>query len=419
MPRSRRAWLALPVLLPVLLAASGRARGESVGDLLPVAIPGFGAAPGVSAASRLHPDYLPRPLSPGPGSALQLFPSIGVEAGIDTAPGAGIGATALGVLRPGLRVIDPVLGLAGVASGTIERDARDPAADSNQVTVALGWRMPLGPGRLTLGAAHVTRTETALGLAAGGGAAGLDVATDDARMAYRLGFGAFSVTQRVEIGADRVTSRGAIPAGFGRRALLRSETVIASDPGAPLRALALLRVGSTHYAGALPGGGFVDSTGLGLLAGVASDPRAVWAVRLVAGAERERFAAGGPEPALVAIWNAALAWTPDPLVSARLELARQAGPDTGLGTPGTAVTTERLDLAEAYARNLLLTASLTARQGRVAGHGATETDIAAGATWHLSRSFALAPSASLALRHGLDGAAPREARITLALEWSP
>lgn len=408
------------LVLPALLAVMASSRADRVGDLLPVAIPGFGAAPGVSARSRLHPEYLPLPLTPGKGApAFELFPRLGVEGGVDTAPGVGAGPSALGTLRPGLRVVDPVLGLAGVFDAALARYARDPAADSNQVTVALGLALPLGADRLTLGAAHVTRAETALGLAAGGGAAALDVATNDGRAAFTLGFGAFSATERVEVGEETQAARGAVPVGFERRTALRTETEFSSDADAPLRGMVLLRAGTTHYAGAVPGSGFVDTTSLGVLAGVATDPRAVWRMRAIGGVERERYAAGGPQAGTTPVYDIALAWTPDPLVSVDLDVSRSAGPDSGLGTPGSAVTTERLGVAEAFARDLLLTATVAARQGKVAGHGAAETDVTAGARWHLSRRFALEPAASLAFRHDVDGAAPREARLTVSLLWTP
>lgn len=406
--------------LVALLAAGGMARADSIGDLLPIAIPGFAASPGVTARSRLHPEYLPRPVTPATAVPdFEVFPSLTVGGGVDTAPGAGQPSTAFGLLRPALRAVDRRLGLGAYLGAGLQRYARDPAADANDVTAAVGLAIPFGPDRLTLAAAHVTRGESALGLGADGDIAPLTVGANDGRIALRLGFGGFDATERIAASAETLRARGTVPAGFGRRTALRTETELATAGAAALRGLILLRAGTTHYAGAVAGSGFVDTTSIGLLAGFVTDAGALWRLRVAGGAERERYAAGGAAAGVTPVYDVTLGWTPDPLIALDLRIARSAGSDTGLGAPGTAVTTERLGLAEAFRRNLRLTAAIAARQGKVAGHGAAEMDVAAGARWHLSRALALVPAARLAFRHDLDGAAAREARLTVSLLWTP
>ena len=405
--------------LPALVAAGGAARGDSLGSFLPMAIPGFGVAPGVSARSRLHSGDFPVPLAPLASAGLEVFPRLAVDAGLDTAPGAGQGITAMGMVRPEVRLADPELGLAGFANAELDRYARDPAANANRVTAALGLALPFGPDRITLGAAHVSTAQTALGLAANGGAAPLDVTTDAGRIGLRLGFGAFDVTARVRFGRDHVAAGGAGPAGFGSRSITRGQVALETADGAPLRELLLLRAGTTRYAGALPGSGFADSSSLAVLAGGVTGARALWRLRVVGGAERIRYAEGGPASGIAVVGDLALQWTPDPLIAVDLDLSRRAGADGGFGVPGSILTTERLGLAESYARDLLFTVDVAARQGRVSGHAATEADVTAGALWRLSRAVSFRPSASFALRHDLPGSAPHEARLMLSLVWTP
>ena len=401
------------------MVAGGAARGDTLGSLLPMAIPGFGVAPGVSARSRLHQDDLPVPLAPLASAGLEMFPRVAVDAGFDTAPGAGQGTTAMGRVRPEVRLADPELSLAGFANAELDRYARDPTANANRVTAALGLALPFGPNRITLGVAHVSTAQTALGLAANGGTAPLDVTTDAGRIALSLGFGAFDATARIRLGHDRVASGGAVPAGFASRTTLRAEAALETADGPPLRELVLLRVGTTRYAAALPGSGFADSSSLAVLAGGVTSARALWRLRVVGGAERTRYAAGGPAAGIAMVGDLALQWTPDPLIAIELDLSRRAGADAGFGVPGSILTTERLGLAESYARDLLFTVDVAARQGRVSGHAATEADVTAGARWRLSRAVSFRPSASFALRHDLPGSAPREARLMLSLVWTP
>lgn len=408
-------------LLAWLLLAMRPARADQLGALLPVAIPGFGAAPGVTAASRLERGLLARPVSFGAGlRGLEIFPALGLVAGIDTAPAAGgTGGGAMVSLRPAVRVLDRALGLTGYLGAAFDRYARAPAADADEVTAALGAELPVGASRLTLGAAHVARTESELGLATGGGAAPLAVAADDGRIALATDFGGFTATERVSVGMQAVTARGDVLPAYGRRDSLRGEAGIATPSGGVLRALALLRADVARYDGVAPGSGIADATALDLLAGVESDAAAVWRLRVVGGVARARYAAGGPPSATIGVYDVALGWTPDPLVALELDIGRDTAAGSDFGVEGMAVTTERAGLAEAFARDLLLTASASARQATVAGRAAAELDLEAGARWRLSREFAVTPKVAFALRHDLAGEAPREARVTVSLAWTP
>lgn len=410
----------LPCLAAALLLAGlppPAARAGGLGSLLPIAVPGFGTAPGVSARSRLYRGDLPVPVAPVAAAGLEIFPRLAVSAGLDTAPAAAAPATMTASLRPEVRLLDQALGLAGVAAVTLDRDASDPAANANRLTAALGLALPLGPDRLTLGIAHVDAAETALGLAAAGGAAPLDVTTESARVGLRLGLGALDATGSLAVDGERVSGAAAI--GFRHRRALRAALRLETAGPAPLRALLLLRAGTVRYPGAVPGGIIADSSSLDALAGIVTDPRAIWRLRVIAGAERTRYAAGGPASGIDAIGDIAVEWSPDELIAVDLDLSRRPGQDAGFGDPGAILTTGRLGLGWSYARSLLLTLDVAARQGRIAGRAASEIDLAAGARLRLSRALSLRPSLRLGLRHNLPGAAPRQMRLLLSLVWTP
>lgn len=398
-----------------MLAAPACARAGSAADLLPIALPGFSVAPGVTAASRLHAEDAPRGLAPA--DDLFLYPELDAGAGFDTAPQAGHGASPFVALAPALRFMDAPLGLVGFASADLTR-YRDKAADATDVSAGIGLGVPLGPSRVTLGAARIVTMDSALGLGASGGAAPFAVTVKDGRASARVPFGMFVATARIEASAATVGEAGALPPAFRARDALRESLELATDNGG-LRGILLARGTEAAYRGAQPGSGFADTTGLALLAGFATDPASIWRLRLLGGAVRQDFATGGPRAGTTPVFDLAAGWTPDPLVSLVLDLSREAGLDTTLGTPGAAVATARFALALSWSRELLLTADVAARHGSIAGHGATEADLDLGALWHLSRAFAVKPTASLGIRHAVPGSAPREARLSVAVVWTP
>lgn len=408
------------VLLIGLIGSVRVGVAQSIGDALPLAVPGFAVAPGVTALSRLHRDDLPEGIAlPGLPPDVDVYPSLGAGIGGDSAPGAGQVASVVGQIQPAVRLDDAALGLVMYAGADLTRYGQDGAADSNDISAGAGVEIPLGPETLTLGAARVATQDSALGLTQSGGSAPFGVVVDAVRLAVRRPVGAFDVTARIAATqAGLSVIGGAVPPGFRARTSLTTGATIETADDAVLRWLVTGHVDVVRYRDAVAGAGFADGDDLALIAGVETEPAAVTRVRLLAGVVRQAFAAGTVRDVTSPVVSAGLGWTPDGLVSLELDVTRDAGLATTLGTPGTAVNTARLAIAEAYARNLLFTFDLDARSGVVANRTATEIDATAAAHLQLSRSLTIAPSLLVARRHDLPGSAPREARVMLRLIWS-
>lgn len=418
--RRRQRWVVALVPLAVMLTA-GSGHAQSVGTLLPISLPGFGVSPGVTAASRLHREYEPIGMSFGAADPdLRVFPALSAGVGVDTAPAAGQRATPVISLAPGLRFEDNVIGLAGFATASLTRDGRDPAADSNDVSAGVGLAYPLGPDRITVGLARVSVGESALGLARNGGAAALRVVTDDGRIGARMPFGMFVVAGRIEASTETPSvAAGALEPGFQDRTALRLVGDLATLATGPLRWLIRIKTTKAWYRDPVPGSGFADAADVSIMSGFSTDPAAVLRMRLLAGVVRQHSAAGSAGTGVTPVFDMATGWTPDGLISVAFDVAREAGIETVFGTPGHVETTGHFALAEAYRRDLLLTAGITARLGTIAGHAAREIDLTAGATWHVSRAVTVQPEVFVALRHDLPGSAPRETTIMLSLNWAP
>ncbi len=402
----------------MLAQAPGRA--QTLGQLLPIAVPGYAEAPGVTAQSRLHRAYDPVGITTGfSGPDLVFYPALTTSVGGDSAPASDAGSSVFAVARPSLRIQDAALGLVGFASADFTRYAREPVADSNDVTAAIGFGVPLGPDRITLGAARAAIAESALGLAQSGGAAPFRVVVNDGRVAARLPFGMVDATERFSVSHEVLAAAGAVAPGFRSRTVLRESSEIATASDRVLRWLVLLKAAQARYQGAVPGSDFGNSTAVIALGGFETDEAALWRLRVLVGAARQGFAGNVATARTIPVFSIGLGWTPDGLISLDLAVSREAGLDTTLGTPGTAVTSADLAIAEAYQRNLLLTGSVDARAAKIAGVAAREIDIDVGTAWHISHALAVEPRLWLALRRNLPGSAPREARATLSMIWSP
>ncbi|HEX7389643.1 MAG TPA: outer membrane beta-barrel protein [Acidiphilium sp.] len=398
------------------LLAQGVGRTQSLGDLFPIAVPGYAEAPGVTARSRLHPDDVPAGIAV-PGTDFMVYPGFDAGAGFDTAPADDAGGSAFGRIRPDLRIADDALGLAGFAAADLTRYVRGGAADTRDVTAALGFGIPFGPDRITLGVARASVAESGLGLAQSGGAAPFRAVVDDGRIALRLRFGMVDATERFGVEHETLNAAGDVTPGFRDRTVLHESSEVETAPGGVLRFLILLKAAQARYRGAVPGDGFGNSASVAALGGIETDAASLWRLRVLAGAIRQNLAGEGSR--IAPVFDIGLGWTPDGLVAVEFDASREAGLAASLGTPGTEVTSLDVAAADAWRRDLLLTADMAMRMARIAGRPAREIDVETGAAWHWSRAFAIEPRLHLALRHDLPGSPPFEVRATVFVVWTP
>lgn len=396
------------------------AGAQTLDQVFPVAVPGFGAAPGVTVLSRLHPENMPRGITYGD---LSVFPAFSLGAGLDTAPANGAGSSVL-TATPSVRLDDPLIGLGGFASDTVQRYPARPGLDSNSLSAALGADLPLGAARLTLGLGRADLGETALGVTPVGPSfsttAPYRLIATGAHAALKLPVGAFDVIGRAGIESARLaradqTSGLVLPYGTERQ--LTGGLTIETEAGQPMRFVGEIRAEGLRYGDVAPQSGIGNSTRISVLAGLATSQIALWTFRCLVGVARRIGA--GPGRRSAPVLEMALGWTPDALSAVGLDVTRKLDPASVLGAPDTVVTAEHLTGALAYRRDLTLTAGLTGREAVLGGAPSHEIDVDAGVTWHLSRLLALVPRASMAFRHNVAGVADREFRLSVDLLVTP
>jgi len=101
------------------------ARGQGLDQIMPGAIPGFQSAPGLARITARRRSAQPL------GYALQdlqIMPSLTLTPGYDSAPALATSGSALGGVAPQIRLIDPVLGLVGIAVLMVGAYLKGPAA---------------------------------------------------------------------------------------------------------------------------------------------------------------------------------------------------------------------------------------------------------------------------------------------------
>lgn len=402
-----------------LLGGGAVAHGQSIGVLLPLAVPGFAVAAGVSAQSRLHPENVPEGETLGilPHDLL-IYPALAASLGYDGAPVAGQAGSAILQAQPSLRIEDAATGLIGFVAADLDRLPGAPVANATDITAGIGTALPLGPDTLTLGAARVGTRESALGLAQTG-AAPFRVVVSDVRIADRRALGAFDGTMRFDVSHTGLRSTAGAPTAFTGETLIRASAALETADDGVVRWLVQAKASIARYQGAPAGSVFSNTTALALAGGFVTDRAAIVRLRLIAGGVHQASAHGAISAGITPVVSAGIGWTPDPLLSFDLEVTRRAGVGTSLGSPGTVVNTARLAIAQDYAPDLQFAAGIDARSGTVAGRHAREIDVSAGATWHVTRAVALEPALSYARRHNLPGSAGQEARIMVGLVWTP
>ncbi len=417
------------VTLMGMLACGGWARGQSLDAALPGDIPGFQVQPGLARITARRAMAQPLGFSV---QALQILPSIAVGVGDDRASGLAVSGldgpgSPLVAVTPELRLIDPIIGIAGVVRLNAERYARAPQQDTTNVTAALGWRGQIGPDRLDLGVARAALQEDALGLAGGDGGAGsalpFRVQLRAARAAWRHQFGVVTLDGGVGATQSQISARGVAP-GFRQATSFQGRVRAITSLHAPLRWVVQLDGRRTSYAGVLAGAPYGATRALALQAGVATPRDAIFTLRALVGGAQVRVAGVrgvglSPTGGVVPVFVLAMGWMPDRLSAVGVSLSRTDTGNPGLSLPGHPIERAGLAAALGVDRHVVVAARLHGTQAVVPGGVAREWAVRLAVRWRIGRMVTVAPHLSERWRRDVPGLAPREFRAVLALRVAP
>jgi hypothetical protein len=414
-------WAGLGLLVAAPLTM---ARAQVLDEVFPQGVPGYGATPGVTVLSRLHPDFMSRGIDYG---ALTVLPGLSVGGGYDSNPNGVAPPSAAATVTPSLRIADPLLGLGAYASGSVNRYAADPSQDTGNLTTGIGLDLPFGADSVTLGAAHLAIDETVLGIGTAALAAPVKVSVNDLRAKADFNLGMIEVTPGLGAEGERFAGSpqaAGLPLANENRTLLHQSLALTAKPPGILDYTVLLRADEAQYAAPSAGSSSGDSTTLEGLAGIATDTGGLWHARLLAGLAHQSFAEAPLSSRTTPVIEFGLGWMPDELTALDLTFARRIDLSTAAGALASTLTTADFAMAEEYLRNLILTAELSAQssqgnQGPGSPVHQQVIDAEAGFVWHLSREISLTGQYRYETTSGTLVRPAHDNLVRMAIEWTP
>jgi hypothetical protein len=413
--------------LALAMAAPGAppARAQLAERLFAPGVPGFGAEPGVTVATRARPAHDPSGIRLG-GVVVRpsLTTGLGLTSNVSGQPGGRaslVAQTSAGVLAGtawGRHALGAFLGFDD------QRFAADARQSATGYTAALGGTLAVGRDELTLGLAHQTTFQTSRALA------GLSidrpgrVSVETARAGYVWRQGRMSVAPALAVSDTRFDDVFVA----GQRVVQRFRDRTAIEGGTTLRwelaprrdlVLDLRAVGFDHHRRA-PGQPSRDATTLAALAGIDYAADAVWRVRALAGVQRRDFADRALKPAQGPMAELSAIWQPSGMTTLAATASRRIEDAAELAAVSYSFTGLRLSVDHELRRDLLLSAYGQAQHAQYQQGGGQERlfGLGIGATWLVGRRVRVLGNWDWATRRRADGAVVEEGLALLRLRFA-
>ncbi len=394
-------------MAPACLAAAAHgAAAMELDTLLPPSVPGFGAAPGVSILSRLHPDYQSFGINLG---SVSFAPRLQAGAGYDSAPNGTATGSPFGSLTPSLAITDQAAGLGAYVAGTVEQDFDEPAQNTAGYTLALGERAQFASDVFSAGIALLRTQETGFALNTFAPGKPVSVTATEIRLGDTRDFGMFTVTPEISAAQARFGGLAAEDSTNFRQGL-----TIELWSGGPARFVTYLHATETQVRN--PG---LNANTYEALFGVADTADDLWDLRLLAG-----FAARDPAAGnilMAPVLEASLDWMPTDLDSMSFSIAREIDDPEQESANGYTLTGATISIAHEYLRNVIITASFHAAHAAYFATPLKETIFNADAaiTWHLNRAIGVAADYQFNDRQANFLSAANENVFTCNVVWTP
>jgi len=395
------------LLTPACLAAATHgAAALELDTLLPSSVPGFGASPGVTILSRMHPEYQSLGINLG---GVSLSPRLQAGAGYDSAPNGAAGGSAFGVLTPSLTVTDQAAGLGAYVAGTAEQEFEEPSQNTAGYTLALGERAQFAADILSAGIAQLRTQETGFALNTFAPGKPVSVTATEIRLGDTRDLGMFTITPEISADQDRFGGLAAEDSTNYRQGL-----TIDFFSGAPARFVTYLHATETQVRNRS-----VNANTYEALFGFADTEDDLWDLRLLAG-----FAARDPAVGnilMAPVLEASLDWMPGDLDSLSFSIEREIDDPEQESANGYTLTGATISIAHEYLRNVIMTASFHAAHAAYFSTPLEETIFNAdtAVTWHLNRDIAVAADYQFNDRQANFLSAANENVFTCDVIWTP
>jgi hypothetical protein len=360
--------------------------------LFPSGMPGYGAEPGVTVASRLRPETQPEGV---PAGGFILHPaweqSIGYDSNVLGGP-APLGSWVIGT-RPSLLATSDwsrdALGLYVAADD--RRYLGLPAQSRTDWTASLGGSVDIGRDRLTLAVAHIDGHEDRTDLDALPTDQPVAFQVDDLRVSYALLSGRWTVTPSLEAASWHydATSILGVPSSqaYRDRTVLQGGTTVSYELAPQRTLVAVIQAIGQNYTHPSPGAASLNSTGYQALGGFDYADDAVWRYRLLLGAEHRDFAAAAYPARTAPIAEGEIAWMPSGLTTVTAVFTRSMEDAAQEGVSGFILTAGKSTVDHELQRDLLLRASAGLQRADFLQGGTPQTgySLGVGATWLVNR----------------------------------
>ena len=396
MRNGRKSLIALCLLGCAPICCAIVAKAQLLTSLFPEGVPGYGTEQGVTVRSRARPDFEPLGIRAG---MVMIRPVLDLSAGYDDnifGGSARHGAWEVETRPSVLLGTESSGGSAGIYfSANDVRYAGAPSQDRTDGTAFFGGTINLGRDKLTLGGGYLAQHEDRTALDALPSDRPVAFTVGNLRASYAAVFGRFTATPAIDFNRWRFDNTTILGAPVSEAP--RDRTTV--QPGVTLRyawmpgrdLLWVTRLVDTHYDEPALGVPSNNSTSWQTLIGVDYDDNSVWRYRLLGGVEYRQAASAAITSQTAAIAEAEITWSPTGMTTVRATASRAIEDAAQTGLSSYTYTSAQLTVDHEYLRNVLLSASATARQASFNQTGGQQLGVAfgTGATWLVNRNLRL------------------------------
>jgi hypothetical protein len=391
-------------LAGVVLPAAARA--QLIDQYLNPDVPGYGAAPGVTVASRTHPEYDPQGVRVGSFIlSPSLIESFGYDDNVFGTPqargSAVIETNAMATIRSDWE--QNSLG-ASVMVDNSEYPQESQQSFTNW-SVAAGASHDFGSDTLYVGATHLNLNQTPRDLDAPALNSPIAYRVDDVRANYTIDLGRISLQPGFDVSFfsfDSGTVNGVpYPQNYRDRTVYAPSLTGSYEFATGRRAVVVLRDDQADFYTAPPGNPRTNFNDFSILAGAAYDADGVIGFRLLGGYEERSFASSRYAFIQAPIVESSVTWTPSELTTITGTAARYIEDSAAEATVGYTESTLKLNLDHEYSRAIVLNAHGSFYYDDYSQGGGSQSfyTVGGGVTWRLNRNLRLVGNYAHSSRH--------------------
>ncbi len=402
---------ALPVLAVGMALTPGAARAQVIDQYLDSGIPGYGISPGVTVATREHPEYDPDGVRVGQFVLLPtLEESLGYDdnvTGTSTPHGSPVIETNAKVSALD-QMSDGSLG-ASVSVDNAEYPSQTAQSYTNW-TAALGGSYDFGRDVLTLAATHLNLNQTPRDLDAPQLNSPIAYTVDDIRAAYKIDMGHLNIEPDFDVSWFNFNNGQVLGTPYlqnYRDRISYMPGVTANYEFATRRSLVLIvRDTNSQFANPVPGIPRQNYNDISVLGGVSYDLNGALSFRLLGGYEQRNFQSHLYQTIEAPIVEGSATWTPTGLTTVTGTAARYVENSSAETTIGYTETALKLNVDHELYRNILLRANGNVFLDDYAQNGGNQEFYTAGvgATWLVNRQIRVLADYTYSTRHTSNAA---------------